>query len=209
MGYLLMCKLPFADIGSLAEAVTAIIALLALIVSTLTLVILYCNLGQFWKQNSLTQALNRPLCGIKDIVVSVHSVPPTPTYVIGLEAVIVNSGNDFARDVRMTYDIYALDATKSTRVSLATKKAGQDDRKWTILPRHEIRTFLLYIKKEDFDQAVLGYDKIAFLEMSLEYKNMDGRVMKYSCVYSISRLLTNQDMKVYEVVLRESKLVES
>lgn len=195
-------KLTISDMGNLAQVATAAIAIL-------TLVALLVNLIFFWKQIRLTQTLNRPLCGIKDILVNHYSVPSTPDIpVIGIEALIANSGNDAARDVLFTYEIYALDAKQNSKTVLTSKKPTMDHRTWVLMPRHEVKTFLLYIQKKDFDQAVIGYDKVALLDLTLEYKDSGGKVMKYSSTYSITRLLTDKDMKVYEVSLRESKLTE-
>lgn len=197
-----LSKLAYADLGNLAQVATAVIALF-------TLVALLVNLCFFWKQNSLTQTLNRPLCGIKDILLSVYAVPSTPDIpVIGIEAVIVNSGNDAARDVLLTYELNVLDATRSSKTVIVSKKANTDDGTWVLMPRHEVKTFVLYIQKKDFDEAVKGYEKVALLEMKLTYKNMEGKPMEYSSIYSITRLLTDKDMKVYEVSLRQSKLSE-
>lgn len=204
-----MHRFSFTDMGNLAQILIAIISSAAFFISVLTLIILYCNLGQFWKQNRLTQTLNRPLCGIKDILVNHHSVSSTPDIpVIGIEALIVNSGNDAARDVMFTYEIYALDAKQNSKTVITSKKPTMDHRTWVLMPRHEVKTFLLYIQKKDFDQAVIGYDKVALLDLTLEYKDTEGKAMKYSSTYSITRLLTDKDMKVYEISLRESKLTE-
>lgn len=195
-----MCKL---TISEFADILTVIILVLTLAVSLLTLIVLYCNLSQFWKQNSLTQLLNRPFCSVKQIKVEVLTVPPS-TDVISVSAIITNSGNDYARDVVITREAYAIDKKTGVKTSLVLKESQE---KITILPKQELEAFLLYIQKGKFNDLVGGYDRVALLEMTIQYKDMNEKVLRYSCTYSITKLLTDRkDVNVYEIFLQNSSL---
>jgi len=197
-----MCKFTISD---LPQIIIAAVSVLAFIISLLTLIVIYCNLGQFWRQNSLTQLLNRPFCGVKQINVEVVTVPPSID-VIKIDALIVNSGNDYARDAIITSELYAIDQEKGIKTILVPKKANHGE-KITILPKQEFRTFLLYIQKKQFNDLVGGFNRMAKLEMTIQYKDLDNKVMRYTCSYLITKLLTdNPNVNVYEEVLQASNL---
>jgi hypothetical protein len=189
-----MCELKISDFIQIGIGIILFI----------TLVVFSFNLFAFWKQNCLMQILNRPFCGVRQIIVKVITVPPS-TDVIGINAIIVNSGNDYARDAVLTSELYAMDKEKNVKTILSAKASREE--KITILPKQEFETFLLYIPKNKFNELVGGYTRIAHLEMTIQYKDLNNRVMKYSCSYLITKLLTDKpEVNVYEVVLQTSNL---
>ena len=167
----------------------------------ITLVVLILNLLFFWKQNELTQTLNQPLCAVKNV--KLIKVRPD---VYKIDATIMNTGNYVARKASIGWEFFLVEKLKDPQ-SKTIKIDGwssKTKKEMTILPRHEFDLWIIYIKKNEVDKIIDGYEKAVAISLTIEYQNMDHVTQRYSCTYLITRMLSIDDP--YDVQQVESKL---
>lgn len=154
------------------------------------------------KKIKIEQTLNRPLCGIEKI-----DVLPTGEQ-IQISVFIKNYGSYLAKDTLISWKTYVVENLKSdkiTRTEIPTLQSKRDI-PITVLPKQEFKYFLFYVEKENFKKAVKGYDSAVELELNIKYKKTKDEPGQYSCLYRITRLLTD-DRDEYEKILLKAKVI--
>lgn len=150
----------------------------------------------------INQTLNRPLCGIERI-----DVLPTGNQ-IQISAFIKNYGSYLAKDTLINWKTYVVENLKCDKIirkEIPTLQSKRDI-PITVLPKQEFKYFLFYVKKENFKKAVKGYDSAVELELNIIYKKTKDEPGQYSCLYRITRLLTD-DRDEYEKILLKAKVI--
>jgi hypothetical protein len=74
-----------------------------------------------------------------------------------------------------------------------------------ILPRQEIEYWVMYIDTKDVESIVSGYEKALEANLTIEYKNMDNKLERYSYSYLITKMMSIPGASPYEVQLRHSE----
>lgn len=164
-------------------------------------IILVLNLLAFWSQYKLTQILNQPICGVKEV-----NVIPARDNIIEIYAIITNAGNYAAKEASITWEFglnenWASHNASYTKIQEWTKEQKS---KLTILPRHEFKMILLYKDTKDIEKIMEGYKKALLVKLVIEYKDMNKIIKQYSCSYRITRLLLD-NKQTYECTILESK----
>ena len=153
------------------------------------------------KALDLTQALNEPLCAVKDI-----KIEKARDEIIKISAIIKNFGNYAAKNALIDWKfVLVKDLKQETKQSIIENWGSKGEIQITILPQHEFERFLLYVEKKDFDAMVVGYQNAVGVILSIKYKNIENKMEQYSCFYLITRMLTD-NKGTYEVSLQDSKL---
>jgi hypothetical protein len=163
--------------------------------------ILIGNILFFWKQHDLTQTLNQPLCAVKNV----RLIPVRPD-VYKIYATIMNSGNYVAEKVAIDWGLFLVEKLKDPQPIFTPidPQRSKNKTEMTLLPKHELDFWIIYIDKKDIDKMVDGYEKAIAISLTVEYKNMDNVTQRYSCIYLITRMLSTDDP--YDVQPVRSKL---
>jgi hypothetical protein len=166
----------------------------------LTLVVFIANLVLFWRQNSLTQTLNQPLCAVKEV-----NVKPVHNNVTQFSVKIENYGKYVAEDASIEWDIDGLEDMRDNKTAFKLKDIQPVKvTDINILPRQEIEFIMFQWLTSEFKEKITGYAALR-IKLIVEYKDMNKIGKRYSCTYRITRT-AHQKQYAPEVLLIESKL---
>jgi hypothetical protein len=190
----------FQIAGLVVQVISAIVLTITAVVLAITLIVFYCNLRAVQKQILLSEILNQPLCGVKEVTVK-SSVHPEAMEV---DVTIVNAGNEVAKKASISYETVAIDRKVNSK-EIITSSSSKGENTITILPKSEIKNIILYIRKDDLAKMVIGYDKFIEFKVTIEYLNMKEEKIKYTSSYKITRLLSGE-LDNYEANIIESSI---
>lgn len=170
---------------------------------TVNLYVLYLNLDSLNHQIKLTEVLNQPLCGVKEIKIS-----EVKDHVnrIKIYAVITNSGNYSAKNASIEWEFYQCKDLIGDKQACAKIKGWQSSPKnmnITILPKQEFNYFLIDVTKEELSKRVEGYDRGLRIKLTIKYKNMDDNLQQYSGSFLIIRVGAPN---IYEATIEQSSI---
>lgn len=173
---------------------------------------LYCNLGSLRDQIELTQeqiklteVLNQPLCGVKEI--KINEVKGTANR-IKIYAVITNSGNYKAESAAIEWKFSQCEDLMGKQLCKEIEGLRSDPRAKTtitILPKQEFNYFLIDIPKENLDKRVAGYDRGLKIELTIKYNGMNYNPQQYSGTFLIIRVGAPN---IYEATIQKSSIGE-
>ncbi|MFA4829976.1 MAG: hypothetical protein WC594_12220 [Thermodesulfovibrionales bacterium] len=171
---------------------------------TVNLIVLYLNLDSLNHQIKLTEVLNQPLCGVKEIKINEVKDPINR---IKIYAVITNSGNYSAKNASIEWEFYQCKDLIGDKPACNEKiKGWQSSPKnmnITILPKQEFNYFLIDVTKEELSKRVEGYDRGLRIKLTIKYKNMDNNPQQYSGSFLIIRVGAPN---IYEATIEQSSI---
>jgi hypothetical protein len=180
-----------------------------------TLFVLYLNLRSIskqielnseqvklnWKQIELTQILNQPICGAKEL-----KVDKVRDNVIQISPVIKNYGKYIEKDASIKWKIDKIEMLNDphkrkieNRVPWMAKKCI------TVLPEQEFAVGFCQFNTTEFNTMVNGAtDSAIAVSLEIVYSNADRKSQRYSATYLITRLAGIEEDR-YEVSLSNAR----
>jgi len=190
----------YLDITHPATKIQAVICF----VLGVTLCVLVFNLVALGKQIRLTQTLNQPLCGVKDV-----RVDPVREDVKQITVIMKNYGKYIAKSATIALKIDVIQGSRSGKATVLNIKGLRSmmkTRPLDILPEQEFPALFIQFTKDDFNEIVRGdVDRLVRVEVVTEYDGIDGEKKRYSCSYLITRLADVRQDK-YEISIETSNL---
>jgi uncharacterized protein YoxC len=151
-------------------------------------------------QLRLSEVLNQPLCGIKEL-----KVEKVRDNVIQISPVIKNFGKMIERGASFQWKIDRIENLNDDQKRKATPSMSwQKTRHIKILPEQEFMGGFRQYNTKDFNDLVSGYDSTLLVSMAIEYHDADDKPQRYICSYTITRLASLTEDK-YEVIMAEAK----
>jgi hypothetical protein len=147
-------------------------------------------------QLRLSEVLNQPLCGIKEL-----KVEKVRDNVVQISPLIKNFGKMVEKDASFQWKIDQVENFND-----AQKRNETPEIPWSrkqhikILPEQEIMCVGRQYNTKLFNELVRGFDSALLISMIVEYHNADNKPQKYSCSYRVTRLASLTEDK-YEVMV--------
>jgi hypothetical protein len=187
--------------SDIIAAMALIVSLATCLIYFLTLIVLTFTLCWIKKQYDITQTLNQPFIGVKEV-----NVQPAGNWpAIKISATIINSGNYKARDAEFNYEFSLINKNNNPTAAVIEDWKSKQPTKMLILPKQEIDLFIMYIDKDMLAKLIVGYASYLELKITLNYADMESNAHHNIYKYRISRLLTDvKNKETYDVFLISS-----